>query len=471
MKKFLIFSFLLLHQLLFGQDASLNDFDSPLEVTIASVDNTEYNSYSKRNSMAIVNEEFTSLILKNRLEELNTRTPFNVPYNATIERFIRLYLKTKKDDFSNLMDRANYYFPIFEEALDKYDIPIEIKYLAVVESALKPTAKSRAGAKGLWQFMYHTGKEYGLKVNSYIDERTDPIKATEAACKYLKHLHNRFDDWDLALAAYNAGPGNVSKAIRRSGGLRNYWNIRQYLPSETRGYVPAFYTTLYLFEYGSAHQIYPKNIEISYFDTDTLHIKQRLTFTQIEKKLNINKELLISLNPQYKLGVIPHNKDSYHVLTLPQNLISIFLLNNSINTEIESIEKPTYITATTENSYVVLERDNLPRIARKFKISVYQLKKWNGLQTDYLIAGQRLVITNKIINDTNLQKNKKTPISHQTTKSTTYQDYTVKKGESLFLISKKFPNASITQLRNWNNLWGVSYVTPGTILKILTKSK
>ncbi len=463
-----------MNQLFFGQDIYLNDFDNPITTTIASVDKTEYDSYSKRNSTAINNEEFTSLILKNRLEELNSKTPFNVPYNATVERFIRLYLKTKKDDFSNLMDRANYYFPIFEEALDKYNIPMEIKYLAVVESALKPTARSRAGAKGLWQFMYHTGKEYGLKINSYIDERTDPIKATEAACKYLKKLYDRFGDWDLALAAYNAGPGNVSKAIRRSGGKRNYWNIRQYLPAETRGYVPAFYTTLYLFEYGASHQIYPKNVRISYFDTDTIHIKQRLTFTQIEKRVGINNELLTSLNPQYKLGIIPFNENSHHVLTLPQNLIAKFISNYStLDAEIEATEKPTYITAAIENSYIVLEKDNLPKIARKFGISIYQLKKWNGLQTDFLIEGQRLVITEataEIIKKNNSPKNTTATII-QTSKPLTYKSYTVKKGESLFLISKKLSQVSITQLRNWNNLWGVSYVKPGTVLKILTKTE
>jgi len=471
MKKLLLFTFLIFHQLFFGQDIASNNFDSPLS-DIASVDNTEHYSYSESKKPTTYHEEFTSLVLKNRLEKLNNRTPFNVPYNATVERFIRLYLKTKKDDFSNLMDRGNYYFPIFEEALDKYNIPLEIKYLAVVESALKPTAKSRAGAKGLWQFMYHTGKEYGLNVTSYIDERTDPIKATEAACQYLKKLHDRFGDWDLTLAAYNAGPGNVSKAIRRSGGKRNYWNIRQYLPAETRSYVPAFYTTLYLFEFGEVHQIYPKNIKINYFDTDTLHIKQRLTFSQIEKKSGINKELLHSLNPQYKLGIIPYNKDSFHVLTLPQNLIVKFITNSSIlASEIETQEKPTYITATINNSYVVLEKDNLPKISRKFNISLAQLKKWNGLETDYLIEGQRLVITDK--NNPLLKKNNalKNITKKTTSKPTIYKDYIVKNGESLFLISKKLPNISITQLRNWNSLWGVSYVKPGTVLKILTKTE
>jgi len=473
MKKLFLFTFLLLHQSFFGQDISLLDTDN--ELTFDMAEETEINTQTFLNTArsSSDNEEFSSLLLKNRLEQLSDNSPFNVPYNATVERFIRLYLKTKKDDVSNLMDRANYYFPIFEEYLDKYDIPLEIKYLAVVESALKPTAKSSAGAKGLWQFMYHTGKEYGLNVSSYIDERTDPLKATEAACKYLTKLHNTFGDWDLALAAYNSGPGNVSKAIRRSGGLRNYWNIRQYLPAETRSYVPAFYTMFYLFEFGNEHQIYPKNIKISYFDTDTIHIRQKLTFLQIEKKLSIDTELLTSLNPQYKLGIIPHNDNSYHVLTLPKNLIGKFISTDAaLEQEVQHQERPNYILATNDNSYVVKELDNLNKIARKFGITLHQLKKWNGLQTEYLIEGQRLVITDKKIEKRDKQQSITNSFHKEvniTSNTQFFKNYTVKEGESLFVISKKFQNVSIQQLRNWNNMWGVSYVKPGTQLRILTK--
>ncbi|WP_457609718.1 lytic transglycosylase domain-containing protein, partial [Lutibacter sp.] len=200
-------------------------------------------------------EELPTDLLKERLKILDNKTPFHIEYNKNLEQVIRTYLKRRKSAFSALMERARFYFPMFEEQLDKYDIPLEIKYLAIVESALKPRARSRVGATGLWQFMYQTGKQFGLNVSSYVDERSDPYRATEAACKYLASLYKIFGDWDLALAAYNSGPGNVTKAIRRSGGKTNYWNIRHNLPRETAGYVPAFYATLYIFEYANEHNI------------------------------------------------------------------------------------------------------------------------------------------------------------------------------------------------------------------------
>ncbi len=411
-------------------------------------------------------ETFNSEILKERLNSLDERTPFNVPYNATVERFIRVYLKTRKDDFSNLMDKAQYYFPIFEEYLDKYDLPIEIKYLAIVESALEPNARSISGAKGLWQFMYHTGKQFDLNVTSYIDERTDPIKATQAACKYLKSLHTTFKDWDLALAAYNSGPGNVSKAIRRSGGMRNYWNIRKYLPAETRGYLPTFYATFYLFEYGKNHQIHPKNSEITYHETDTILVKNKITFKEIMERFNIEDKLLRFLNPQYRLGVIPFSKQKKYYLTLPKSMISKFVSNES---EIYKLarhnaqrEPTNFHTPNKSNSYIVQPNDNLTSIAQKFNITISQLKEWNGLQTNYVIDGQRLVITNK------------KPIHYSQIESEDIvlekpKIYIVKEGDTLWRISKKFPNTTIANLKSWNNLWGVSFLKPGTELKILTK--
>lgn len=423
-------------------------------------------------------DEFTSDVLKQRLENLNNTTPFNVEYNATVERFIRLYLKTRKDGISNLMGKAKYYFPIFEERLDKYNLPLEIKYLAIVESALEPNSKSHMGAKGLWQFMYNTGKQYGLNITSYVDERSDPIKATEAACKYLESLYARFDDWDLALAAYNSGPGNVSKAIRRSGGLRNYWNIRQYLPTETRGYIPAFYATFYLFEYGAEHNIYPKNSSITFFETDTIHVKKKITFTQIKKEIDIDIDLLRKLNPQYKLGIIPANGDT-NVLTLPKNLIGEFVSNEHkiYNLpELHKREASNHIVVTTVNSYVVQKGDNLSRISKKFNLPIHLLKKWNGLQTNYIISGQSIVITskndypkeNKLLADNNSDNivKENTILSGQV-----FKVYRVKEGDSLFLISKKFPEVTIAQIRNWNNLWEKSHLKPGTQLKILTSTK
>ena len=405
-------------------------------------------------------ELFSSEILKKRLKELDNRTPFNVVYNATVERFIRLYLKTRKDDISNLMDKGKFYFPIFEEYLDKYDLPLEIKYLAVVESALEAEAKSSAGAKGIWQFMYHTGKQYDLEVTSYVDDRSDVLKSTRAACEYLQDLHKTFNDWDLALAAYNSGPGNVSKAIRKSGGLRNYWNIRKFLPKETSSYVPAFYTTLYLFEYGKEHEIHPKNTQINFFQTDTIIINKETTFNEIRQRTGINDTLLHFLNPQYKLDVIPVSNSAKYTLTLPKYLVAKFESNSSKFKVVSTIEKPIFITPTKSNSYVVQSGDNLPRIAKKFNITIQQLKKWNGLDTNYLIKDQRLVITTK--------KRNPSPIKTTSKKSKKVRTYVVKEGDSLWKISRQFANVTINNLRNWNEIWGVSHVKPGTILKILT---
>ena len=451
-------------------------------ISIAVIDEKDpqltLNSVNVSSNYKIANEEFTSDLLKERLESLNLTTPFNVEYNATVERFIRLYLKTRKDGISDLMDKAKYYFPIFEERLDKYNLPLEIKYLAIVESALEPNSRSHVGAKGLWQFMYNTGKQYGLNVTSYVDERSDPIKATEAACKYLESLYATFNDWDLALAAYNSGPGNVSKAIRRSGGLRNYWNIRQYLPAETRGYLPAFYATFYIFEYGAEHDIYPKNLKIDFFETDTVHVKKKITFSQIKKEVDIHIDLLRDLNPQYKLGIIPAINNN-HVLTLPKNLIDDFISNEHkiYNLpELQKREASNYITPNTINSYVVQQGDNLPRISKKFNLPIHLLKKWNGLQSDYIIAGQSLVITsnNKVRDEKKPSKNR--TVNNNEKKSTNssgqvFKAYEVKQGDSLFLISKRFPDVTISQIRNWNNLWGKSHLTPGTQLKILTTVK
>lgn len=415
-----------------------------------------------------INEVFSSEELKKRLNELNNKTPFNVEYNATIERFIRLYLKTRKSDISNLMDKAKYYFPIFEEHLDKYDLPLEIKYLAVVESALNPNARSVAGAKGLWQIMYHTGKQYNLNISSYIDERSDPIKSTKAACEYLQYLYGRFDDWDLALAAYNSGPGNVSKAIKRSGGLRNYWNIRKYLPKETSSYLPAFYATYYLFEFGAKHQIFPNNTNITYKDIDTVMITKKISFNEITKRTNIDEGLLKDLNPQYKLGIIPFENSNNHILTLPKSYIEKFVLSEQnkkwLDQKMPKIEKPSYIIPNYQNSYVVENGDNLNKIAKKFNISTTLLKLWNGLETNYLIEGQSLVIRKKSqIKDQQIL-NMSTILGKQK-----FNTYIVKEGDSLWLISKRFPNVTINQIRNWNNIWGVNYVKPGTELKILTE--
>lgn len=406
---------------------------------------------------------FTSAVLKERLEKLNNRTPFIVEHNATVERIIRLYLKTRKENLGVLLDKAQYFFPIIEEQLDKYDLPLELKYLALVESALEPNAKSSMGATGIWQFMYHTGKEYGLQINSYIDERADPRKATAAACHFLTDLYERFGDWDLAMAAYNSGPGNVSKAIIRAGGLRNYWNIRQFLPQETSGYVPQFYAVLYLLEYADEHGIFPNNDALAYAETDTLHISKKIDFGILAEELKLPLDVIKRLNPQYKRNIVPGSPDKKYTLALPKQHIASFIniMEQEKTAPTQNREPNGRIEINPANSYTLQDNDNLNRIAKKFNITVNDLKKWNGLQTDYIIKGQTLVVDKDA-----KPKPEQEPIAVPKIKEV--KTHIVKEGESLFLISRRYQNVTIGQLRDWNDLQGKNHLAPGTELKILT---
>lgn len=343
-------------------------------------------------------EELNTETLKERLAYLNSKTPFNIAYNQQLEALIKLYLKTRKNNYATFMARAKFYFPLIEEQLAKYKIPLEMKYLVVVESALNPLAKSPVGATGLWQFMYQTGQQYGLKVSSYVDERSDVLKATEAACKYLNSLYKIFGDWDLALAAYNSGPGNVTKAIRRSGS-KNYWNLRDFLPRETASYVPLFYTTMYLFEFAEAHNIKPKNSSIQYYQTDTIQVKKQITFEQISKATSIDKKMLKFLNPQYFLDVIPVIKDRHYTLTLPTNYIGLFVQNEDriykfAQEDALKREKPLpkYTELNHRIRYRVKNGDFLGKIARKYGVSVKKIMRWNGMRNTKLKIGKRLII-------------------------------------------------------------------------------
>ncbi len=422
------------------------------------------------NNIAI--ENFSTEILKERLAILNSKTPFDVSYNPSLEKIIKHYLKNRRETFANLMGRAKYYFPVFEEYLDKYNIPLEIKYLAIVESALKPNAKSRVGAKGLWQFMYATGKQYGLQVSSYVDERSDPIKSTEAACKYLSDLYRIFNDWDLALAAYNSGPGNVNKAIRRSGGNKNYWNIRHYLPRETAGYLPAFYATFYILEHTNEHQIYASNILFNTFETDTIVVKRQITFKQVNKVLDTDDKLLEFLNPQYKLKIIPVIKDRNYTLTLPKSMIGKFVSNENqiyayAAADDAKREKPLpkYFEANDKIRYRVKSGDYLGKIAEKYGVSVSSIKRWNGLKSNNLKIGQRLTIyPRRAVASTN--KKSTSNKTHKPLPKGKHTTYVVKKGDSLWLISQKYPKVSVTQIKEWNNIWSTRNLKPGTTLKI-----
>lgn len=277
------------------------------ELTNEELSETMFSDIDTINIDTEVSYDLSTDLLKERLQKLNAKTPFIIDYNPALENVIKSFLKNRKGSFERLMAVSEYYFPMFEEHLAKYDVPLEIKYLAIVESALNPRAKSRVGASGLWQFMYPTGKHFKLEVSSYVDERFDPLQATEAACQYLSSLYTIFGDWSLVLASYNAGPGNVSKAIRRSGGSQNYWNIRRNLPRETANYVPAFLATMYIYEYKKEHGLEPKKATLTYFETDTVTIKKQINFQQISELLDVSVEQIQFLNPIYKLDIIPYN--------------------------------------------------------------------------------------------------------------------------------------------------------------------
>ncbi|MCK5537665.1 MAG: LysM peptidoglycan-binding domain-containing protein [Bacteroidales bacterium] len=412
----------------------------------------------------IVVDDLSTELLKERLAAIDAKTPFHVTYNPDLERLIKTYLKTRQKALANLLAKSKYYFPLFEEKLDQYDIPLEMKYLAIVESALRPKARSRVGATGLWQFMYPTGRQYGLDVSSYVDERQDPMLATEAACKYLADLYTIFNDWDLALAAYNSGPGNVNKAIRRSGGNKNYWNIRTFLPRETASYVPIFYATLYLFEYADAHNLVATSeFNLHHFEVDSIQVKKQLTFEQIQTTTGINESLLEFLNPAYKLNIIPHIKDKNYGLVLPSEYIGLFVQNESqiyafAEGEEAKREKPLpeYIEMQQRIRYRVRSGDYLGLIAQKYGVSVSRIKQWNHLRNNDLRIGQRLtiyprrlpVVKNKTAKVTPQQKTKKA------LPKGAYITYIVKDGDSLWSISQKYQNVSVSQIKDWNNIWG-----------------
>ncbi|WP_445714473.1 LysM peptidoglycan-binding domain-containing protein [Flavobacterium sp.] len=409
-------------------------------------------------------------LLKKRLAKMDAKSPFNIEYHPALENTIKAFLKNRPKAFERLMAISEYYFPMFEEHLAKYNIPLELKYLAIVESALNPKAKSRVGASGLWQFMYPTGKQYNLEVTSYVDERYDPLKATEAACQYLSSLYGIFGDWSMVLAAYNCGPGNVSKAIRRSGGSQNYWNIRKNLPRETANYVPAFLATFYIYEFKKEHGILPKKAPLTYFETDTIMVKKQMSFKHIAELLDISEEQLEFLNPIYKLKVIPFETDKPHYLRLPKEKMGLFVSNEEkvyaylayIDTQ---KEKQVYV-ASSENEtlhegsqkqlhyHTIKSGESLGKIAQRYNVSISHLRSWNNIKGNTIHAGKKLKI----------YSNKKAVAKFES-KTNNDGTYTVKSGDSLFSISRQFPGVSIEDIKKWNDISGDN-IQPGMKLKI-----
>jgi membrane-bound lytic murein transglycosylase D len=431
--------------------------------------------YRAEEYLTEVDKNISSELIKERLKTLNAKSPLDIGYHPDLENVINYYLKSEKANTERLMSLSMYYFPMFESIFDKYDIPLEIKYLALVESALNPRAKSWVGATGLWQFMYGTGKIYDLDVSSYVDERMDPIRSTEAAAKYLKHLYDIFEDWNLALAAYNSGPGNVNKAIRRSGGQKNYWAIRPFLPRETAGYVPSFFAMMYLFEYADEHQYQPELPAVPYLATDTIQTKNLIKLEQIAEITNTDLEFLKFLNPSYKLDIIPYEPEKQYTLRLPYKAAGLYVANEDkiydfAKKEIaRSKEKlPEYYKTSDKIFYRVRRGDVLGKIAERYGVRVSEIKRWNGLRSSRIDIGDRLTIYPRKANYT--QSPVKTSKDKSVSKSDDEQDnktefYVVKPGDSLWSISRKFKGVTVKDLKTLNDL-NNNALKPGMTLKI-----
>ena len=329
--------------------------------------------------------------LQRRMAVLNAASPLDLDWNPIAHSRVRFYASKRRKHLGTMLGRAPAYFPIFEQALDRHDLPMELKYLPVVESGLNPTARSHAGARGLWQFMYATAKYQGLRIDSYIDERRDPYRSSEAACVFLSKLYKTYGDWYLALAAYNAGPGNVNRAIRRSGGKRNFWEIRFYLPRETRNYVPAFMAVVYLMEYHAEHNIYPIDIRPPHSLVDTVMVSEVLRFDQIAQAVGIKQSDVAHLNPMYRLDVIPATVEHWP-LVLPASKIPAFLALQDSVSNFKPELTPDIVFVPEPVTYRVKSGDVLGKIADRYGVSVRQLREWNDLSGSMIKIGQKLLI-------------------------------------------------------------------------------
>jgi len=440
--------------------------------------------------------QYSDSVYAARIAALDHKTPFNLVFNEHVRGFIRVYAVDKRNSTAKIIGLSKVYFPLFEEHLDRYNVPIEMKYLAIVESALNPTAVSRAGAKGLWQFMYGTGKMYGLESSSFVEDRYDPYKATLAASRHLRDLYKIYGDWFLALAAYNSGPGNVNKAIRRAGGVRDYWAIWDYLPAETRGYVPAFIAVNYIMNYYKEHNITPVEPGYLYHDIDTLRVSKMLSFEQINETIGVSMQDLQFLNPQYKLGIIPGNDYSSNVLRLPRRHIGQFqrreqeiyayksksvLEREQLLARVQSFESSSPVPVTqfdgsksVRKVHYVRKGQDLGMIARYYRCEPSEIVRWNNLKSTSLSPGQQLIVFagedsfsgNAVppAVDTSGQESRMKPPA-QAAKKDRLGLHTVKRGETVTSIAGAY-GMSLEEIVELNGLRGNMSIRPGQKIKV-----
>ena len=440
--------------------------DSPeLEYTAEVSDSLLNIWYAHRMASEEVEFDMDSVVFKSNvpdevyIERLRKMNSFiTLPYNDIVKNYIIMYSEKMPTKMGHMLGLCNYYMPIFEEILNGYDMPEELKAMAIIESAMNPLAVSRAGAKGMWQFMYNTAKIYGLHIDSFVDERLDPVKSAEAAAQYLQDSYEIFGDWNLAIASYNCGAGNVNKAIRRAGGSRAFWDIWPYLPRETRGYVPAFVGALYTLKYHKEHGIKPEAVGMP-VAVDTFYINRQLHLKQVSELTGAPLDELKNLNPQYRHEIIPGHEREY-ILRIPYKYTNSFIeLEDTIYRHKTDIYfNPVTIKKIKDGGdgerivYKVKSGDYLGKIAGRYRVSVAQIKRWNNLKNNNIRVGQRLIIyrgghapsTASATSSSSSSSAKSTPAGDKIT-------YVVKKGDVLGKIAERH-GVGLSELKRWNNL-------------------
>lgn len=431
---------------------------------VTSIDPTER---EKKDSIPI----YPDLVYEYKIAELNNLTPIELEYNERVRRYIDVYTIERREHLAKIIGLSELYFPLFEEMLDKYQLPLELKYLAIVESALDPRAVSTSAAVGLWQFKINTSRMFDLEVNSYVDERSDPYKSTEAACSYLQYLYRIYNDWQLALAAYNGGPGVVRNAIARSGGKTDFWEIEPYLPDQTNGYVPAFIAVNYVMNHYEDHNIKPVKSKFIHLDVDTVKVSKAVSFRRINEVTNIPIETLEFLNPSYKLNYIPKMKEQATVI-LPANKIRTFIRNEKALYD-ESVQEEDF-TQVAEvgktNGKIKIEHEvskgeYFHKIAIKYNCTIEDIKIWNSLPTNDLNVGQKLDIwVDPVI--ARIIEEERTRPKQQRDSTDRFIYYTVQTGDTVWSIAEKFNCRSISELKEENDIENENDLKPGKKLKI-----
>jgi membrane-bound lytic murein transglycosylase D len=398
-------------------------------------------------------------------KKIDAASPFNFVYNEPVKAYINAYLGKNRAKVGRMLGLAELYYPLFEETLDRYDLPLELKHLAIVESALNPKARSRSGATGLWQFMYRTGKIYDLNSTSYLDDRSDPYKSTVAACEYFRYLHDMFGDWQLVLAAYNGGPGNLLKAIRRAGGKRDYWEVRPFLRQETQGYVPAFFAVNYAMNYASENNVYPIKPDFFDYELDTVVIRKQTNLKTLASVLQFPYAQLQFLNPTFRQDILPETKDGLS-LTLPKEKIGIFLTHQESIYDLgkeavnDAYAKQEEIMKDQRNVHVVRNGETLGGIASRYRCRVSDLRDWNGIRGNLIRIGQKLVVYSQVASKP--QDISKTTLAASDGKG---RYHTIQAGDTLWDIARK-NGISVEKLKELNNISNHYRLKIGSKLKI-----